>query len=120
MALVPHYREPRDYGGLAVTRDDDRWILFFFGTLRESACPAIPVVPMYRILSEIGGRLWLRESLLVAVRHVSKELGGANYDYVKTVITIAKKNGWDLESLDLIPKDLHIAGEVMSLEETGN
>jgi hypothetical protein len=41
----------------------------------------------------------------------SKELGGVNYDYVKTVITIAKKNGWDLESLDLIPKDLHIAGE---------
>lgn len=42
----------------------------------------------------------------------SKELGGANYDYVKTVITIAKKNGWDLESLDLIPKDLPITGEL--------
>jgi hypothetical protein len=41
----------------------------------------------------------------------SKILGGANYDYLKTVITMAKKNGWDLESLDLIPKDLHIAGE---------
>jgi hypothetical protein len=42
----------------------------------------------------------------------SKELGEANYDYVKTVITIARKNGWDLESLDLIPKDLHITREV--------
>ena len=28
MAPVPNYREPRDYGGLAVTGDDDRWILF--------------------------------------------------------------------------------------------
>jgi hypothetical protein len=42
----------------------------------------------------------------------SKELGGANYDYVKTVIAMAKKNGWDLESLDLIPKDLPITREV--------
>jgi len=29
MTLVPHYRERRDYGELAVTRDDDRWNLFF-------------------------------------------------------------------------------------------
>ncbi len=43
---------------------------------------------------------------------LSKEFGESNYDYVKTVITIAKKNGWDLESLDLIPKDLPITGEV--------
>jgi hypothetical protein len=42
----------------------------------------------------------------------SKELGGANYDYVKTVITMAKKNGWDLESLDLIPKDLPTTGKL--------
>ncbi|MGO9570355.1 MAG: hypothetical protein ACLP5H_22720 [Desulfomonilaceae bacterium] len=42
----------------------------------------------------------------------SKELGGANYDYVKTVIAMAKKNGWDLESLGLIPKDLPISGEM--------
>jgi hypothetical protein len=43
---------------------------------------------------------------------LSKEFGEANYDYVKTVITIAKKNGWDLESLGLIPKDLPITGEL--------
>jgi hypothetical protein len=36
----------------------------------------------------------------------SEEPGGANYDYAKTLITMAKKNGWDLETLDLIPKDL--------------
>jgi hypothetical protein len=42
----------------------------------------------------------------------SEELGGANYDYVKTMITMAKKNGWDLESLDLIPKGLPISREV--------
>ena len=34
----------------------------------------------------------------------SKELGGANYDYVKTVIAMAKKNGWDLESLGPNPQ----------------
>jgi hypothetical protein len=43
---------------------------------------------------------------------LSKQFSEANYDYVKTVITMAKKNGWDLESLDLIPKDLPITGEV--------
>jgi hypothetical protein len=41
----------------------------------------------------------------------SKELGGLNYDYAKTVITIAKKNGWDIETLDLIPKDLPAEAE---------
>ena len=75
---------------------------------------------MYRILSEIGGRLWLRETSAGRCEARSKELGGANYDYVKTVITIAKKNGWDLESLDLIPKDLPITGEVESFEKAGN
>ncbi len=42
----------------------------------------------------------------------SKEVDAANYDYLKSVVTIAKKIGWDLESLDLIPKDLPIAGKV--------
>jgi hypothetical protein len=39
----------------------------------------------------------------------SRGLGKVNYDYAKTVITIAKKNGWDIETLDLIPKDLPVA-----------
>jgi hypothetical protein len=39
-------------------------------------------------------------------RSRSKRLGEANYDYAKTVITIARKNGCDIETLDLIPKDL--------------
>jgi hypothetical protein len=30
----------------------------------------------------------------------------ANYNYLKEIILIATKNGWDLESLGLIPKDL--------------
>ncbi len=36
----------------------------------------------------------------------SKRLSRASYDYARTVITVAKKNGWDLETLGLIPKDL--------------
>jgi hypothetical protein len=32
----------------------------------------------------------------------------ANYNYLKEVVIIATKNGWDLESLGLIPKDLPI------------
>jgi hypothetical protein len=30
----------------------------------------------------------------------------ANYDYTKTVVNLAKKNGWDLDSLGLVAKDL--------------
>ena len=30
----------------------------------------------------------------------------ANYSYLKEIVTIATRNGWDLESLELIPKDL--------------
>jgi hypothetical protein len=33
---------------------------------------------------------------------------GANYDYAKAVIAIARKNGWNIENLDLIPKNLSI------------
>lgn len=36
----------------------------------------------------------------------SKKSGAGSYDYVKAVITIAKKNGWDLESLGIIARDL--------------
>ena len=32
--------------------------------------------------------------------------GAANYDRLKALITIAKKNGWDLESMGLVLKDL--------------
>jgi len=35
--------------------------------------------------------------------------GPAAYDDLKAIVTLAKKNGWDLESLGLIPKDLHPA-----------
>jgi hypothetical protein len=41
----------------------------------------------------------------------SKKLGGANYDYAKMVITLAKKNGWDIESLGLVPKDLPVTAD---------
>lgn len=36
----------------------------------------------------------------------SKKSSAGSYDYVKAVIVIAKKNGWDLESLGIISKDL--------------
>jgi hypothetical protein len=37
----------------------------------------------------------------------------ANYDYTRTVVSIAKKNGWDLESLGLVAKDLPPAKPVV-------
>lgn len=36
----------------------------------------------------------------------AKEDACAQYDRVKAIITIAKKNGWDIEGLGLVPKDL--------------
>lgn len=36
----------------------------------------------------------------------SEDFVGAKYSYAKTLITIAKKNGLDLEGLDLVPRDL--------------
>lgn len=36
-------------------------------------------------------------------------VGPAAYDDLKVIVTLAKKNGWDLESLGLIPKDLQDA-----------
>ena len=30
----------------------------------------------------------------------------ANYDYLKEIVKVAKRNGWDLHSLQLVPKDL--------------
>ncbi len=48
----------------------------------------------------------------------SEDLVGAKYKYVKTLINIAKKNGLDIESLDLIPKDLPpITDESLSKRE---
>lgn len=38
----------------------------------------------------------------------AKRLSGASYDYARTVIAMAKKNGWDIETLGLIPKDLPV------------
>jgi hypothetical protein len=35
-----------------------------------------------------------------------EKTGAANYDRLKALITIAKKNGWDLESMGLVLKDL--------------
>lgn len=35
-----------------------------------------------------------------------------NYDYVKAIVRIAKKNGWELDGLDLIPKDPHPDQEI--------
>lgn len=35
-----------------------------------------------------------------------EKTAAANYDRLKALITIAKKNGWDLESMGLVLKDL--------------
>ena len=37
----------------------------------------------------------------------SLHAGTTAYDDLKDIVTLAKKNGWDLECLGLIPKDLH-------------
>ena len=38
----------------------------------------------------------------------SEATSSANYDYIKAAVSMAKKNGWDLESLGLITKDLPV------------
>jgi hypothetical protein len=35
-----------------------------------------------------------------------------SYDYVKAIVRIANKNGWELDGLDLIPKDPHTQEEI--------
>lgn len=50
-----------------------------------------------------------------SVQHSEASSGkspSANYDYTKTVVNIAKKNGWDLDSLGLVAKDLPPAKQV--------
>jgi hypothetical protein len=42
----------------------------------------------------------------------SDKSAAVSYDYIRTVVGIAKKNGWDLESLGLIEKDLPPARSV--------
>ncbi len=37
-----------------------------------------------------------------------KRLSGSSYDYALTVINMARKSGWDIETLGLIPKDLPV------------
>lgn len=37
---------------------------------------------------------------------VGKSHSKANYDYLKEIIKIARKNGWDMKSLGLVRKDL--------------
>jgi hypothetical protein len=46
------------------------------------------------------------ESLRCGGSSSNKKESKANYDYLKEIIKIAKKNGWELESLELVPKDL--------------
>lgn len=36
----------------------------------------------------------------------TKASSTADYDYLKEIIKVAKRNGWDLNSLHLVPKDL--------------
>ncbi len=31
---------------------------------------------------------------------------GANYDYLKEIVKLAKKNGWDMHALGVVPRDL--------------
>jgi len=44
--------------------------------------------------------------------HVLSKQHDSGFDYVKIILTLARKNGWDLAGLDLVPKDLPTAGPV--------
>jgi len=44
--------------------------------------------------------------------HVLRTQNDSNFDYLKFVLTVARKNGWDLAGLGLVPKDLPTDGPV--------
>ena len=46
------------------------------------------------------------ESLRRSISSSGKTDSKSNYDYLKEIIKIARKNGWDLERLGLVRKDL--------------
>ena len=41
-----------------------------------------------------------------------KKTAAAEYDHLKAIITVSRKNGWDLESIGLIRKDLPLSNRV--------
>jgi hypothetical protein len=53
-----------------------------------------------------GVRIMVKGESVRRSESSSRKSVTGNYDYVKAVITIAKKNGWDLDSLGLIVRDL--------------
>ncbi len=52
------------------------------------------------------------ESLRPGDRSTAQSSSEANYDCLKEIVRIARKNRWDLESLNLVPKDLPENGPV--------
>ena len=95
-APIPHYRPPRNYGLLAVTSHDDGSILSESGLFFRD----------YVLLMKLGVATMIkRESVCLDADSRTRD-SGAQYDRVKAIIAIAKKNGWDIEELELIPKDL--------------
>ncbi len=54
----------------------------------------------------------VKGSSLLSDAPSSKQNLTIDYDYVKAIVKVAKKNGWDLENLDLIPRDLSATEQV--------
>jgi hypothetical protein len=45
--------------------------------------------------------------------HLLRTQPGSDFDHLKFILTVARKNGWDLAGLNLVPKDLPSDGPVM-------
>ncbi len=58
------------------------------------------------VCCKIGGTVMTKGESLQKNETSSEKSAALNYDYIRTVVSIAKKNGWDLDSLGLIEKDL--------------
>lgn|GEM_PF-1838423 len=99
---IPQYSHARDYGELAVTWADDRW-----KPPCGSGFSRQPLWCEQRLSFYVrSGVRFMVKSALGGRRRVLKGDRQSGYDYVKLIVTVAKKNGWDLEELDLIPKDI--------------
>lgn len=58
------------------------------------------------VCCEIGGTVMNKGESLQHSETSAEKSAPKAYDYIKTVVSIARKNGWDLDSLGLIEKDL--------------
>jgi hypothetical protein len=59
-----------------------------------------------------GFRFMAKSASCSGSNHVLRKQHDSDFDYLKFVLTVARKNGWDLAELGLVPKDLPTAGPV--------